>query len=125
LDELQKELSESAGIDVSISTVWRALARLGITYKKVSYIESIMGRYANCARTGQLDKRAMERNEGDRAEYRRLIRAFRPRQLAFADESSFNRKGTYKDYGFALSSDRACKKAFHVRGKRLVHEKQS
>ncbi|KAF8593677.1 hypothetical protein BDV93DRAFT_460568, partial [Ceratobasidium sp. AG-I] len=105
LDELQKELSESAGIDVSIATVWRTLSRLGITYKK-------------------LDKRAMERNEDRRAEYRRLIRAFRPGQLNFADESSFNRKGTYKDYGYALSSKRACKKAFHVRGKRCVWEKQ-
>ncbi|KAB5590974.1 hypothetical protein CTheo_5590 [Ceratobasidium theobromae] len=99
LDELRQELSVAAGIDVSISTVWRSLARLGITYKV-------------------LDKRAMERCEADRAEYQRLIRAFRPSQLVFVDESSFNRRGTYRNRGYAISGDRACKKAFFARGKR-------
>ncbi|CAE6459484.1 unnamed protein product [Rhizoctonia solani] len=33
LDELQRELSNAAGIDVHISTVWRALQRLGVTRK--------------------------------------------------------------------------------------------
>lgn len=42
LDELQKELSETAGIEVSLATVWRTLARLGITYKKVSGTECII-----------------------------------------------------------------------------------
>lgn len=91
LDELQKELSETAGIEVSLATVWRTLARLGIT----------------CRRWWQLDKRAMERCEENRSEYRRLIRAFRPGQIVFGDESSFNRKGTYRTYGYALSGNRA------------------
>jgi hypothetical protein len=41
LDELQRELSEAAGVVVSISTVWRALAQLGITYKVVSNISRL------------------------------------------------------------------------------------
>lgn len=35
LDEIQTQLYEQHGIDVSLSTVWRTLKRLGITSKKV------------------------------------------------------------------------------------------
>jgi transposase len=38
LDQMKRELSEIVGIEVSLSTVWRALRRLGITYKVVSQI---------------------------------------------------------------------------------------
>ncbi|KAG8724625.1 hypothetical protein FRC09_016383 [Ceratobasidium sp. 395] len=76
LEDLQDELSYVCGIDVSVPTVHRALDRLGFTFK-------------------ELDKRAMEQSEAARAEFKRLIRAFKPSQLVFADESSINRKGMY------------------------------
>ncbi|KAG8791555.1 hypothetical protein FRC12_008830 [Ceratobasidium sp. 428] len=65
-----------------------------------------------------LDKRAMEQSEAARAEFKRLIRAFKPSQLVFADESSINRKGMYRSRGYAICGKRAYKRAFQVRGQR-------
>ncbi|CAE6471712.1 unnamed protein product, partial [Rhizoctonia solani] len=103
LDELQRELSNAAGIDVHISTVWRALQRLGVTRKI-------------------LDQRAMERNDEERAEFRRAIRAFRPSQVVVIDETAINRRMTYRNRGYSLSGNRAFKRAFFVRGKRYANE---
>lgn len=36
LDELQDGLKDICGVEVSLSTVWRTLKRLGFTMKKVS-----------------------------------------------------------------------------------------
>ncbi|KAG8680565.1 hypothetical protein FRC09_018144 [Ceratobasidium sp. 395] len=99
LQDLQDELSYMCGIEVSVPTVQRALDRLGFTFK-------------------ELDRRAIEQSETARAEFRRLIRAFRPSQLVFADESSINRKGMYRSRGYAICGKRAYKRAFQVRGKR-------
>jgi hypothetical protein len=44
LDELKDELSEGMGIDVSVSAIFRALQKAGLTMKKVLY-----SLYAFCA----------------------------------------------------------------------------
>ena len=36
LDELQLELQETSGVNVSISTIWRTLVKGGFSMKKVS-----------------------------------------------------------------------------------------
>ncbi|CAE6531356.1 unnamed protein product [Rhizoctonia solani] len=99
LDELQRELSDAAGVDVHVSTVWRALQRLGVTRKV-------------------LDKRAMEICDEERAEFQQAIRAFRPSQVVAVGENAINRRMTYQNRGYALAGDRAVKRAFFVRGKR-------
>lgn len=38
LDEIQDELHEQHGLDISLSTIWRTLKRLGIESKKVRHI---------------------------------------------------------------------------------------
>ena len=36
LDEIQEQLGDQHGIEISLATIWRTLKRLGITSKKVS-----------------------------------------------------------------------------------------
>ena len=36
LDELQLELQQTSGVDISISTIWRTLVKSGFSMKKVS-----------------------------------------------------------------------------------------
>ncbi|KAF8598999.1 hypothetical protein BDV93DRAFT_406239, partial [Ceratobasidium sp. AG-I] len=78
LDELQTALRERRGIVVSLSTIWRSLQRCGYSMKKMS-------------------KRAAERSNQKRLEYFALIGGtYTPEQLVFVDESSFDRRTTYR-----------------------------
>ena len=43
---------------------------------------------------------------------------YQPDQFVFVDESSFDRRSTYRDYAYALKGQRALRKCFFVRGKR-------
>lgn len=62
----------------------------------------------------------MERSEDARAQYRLLVSTLRPGMVIFVDESSFDVRATYRGMGYALSGERAFRRAFFVRGDRCV-----
>jgi len=100
LDELRTQLEEACGIKVHESTVWRALKRRGFTLKKIT-------------------KAAMERSDLKRFQYMyRIGLNYQPDQFVFVDESSFDRRATFRDYAYALKDQHALRKCFSVRGKR-------
>lgn len=99
LDELQAELSEACGAQISQATVWRTLKQCGFTMKK-------------------LDRRALERCDQKRLDYQYAVSEYPPDYLCFVDESSCDRRTTYRGFGWALSGKRAFQKAFFVRGQR-------
>ncbi|KAG8681062.1 hypothetical protein FRC09_017781, partial [Ceratobasidium sp. 395] len=101
LDEMEADLANTFGVDSSIRTVSRTLTRSGVTRKK-------------------LDRRATERCEFKRLEYRQQYHevCLDPSYAVFVDESAVDRRTTYRNFGYALSGNRASRKAFRVRGKR-------
>jgi hypothetical protein len=61
----------------------------------------------------------MEQNADKRAAYLYHIGAFyQPEQLVFVDESSCDRRTTYRKKAWAIRGQRAIRKAFFVRGQR-------
>jgi hypothetical protein len=67
----------------------------------------------------QLTKQAMERNADKRTEYLyRIGLLYQPGQLVFVDESSCDRRTTYRNNAWAIRGQRAFRKAFFVRGQR-------
>ena len=59
----------------------------------------------------------MERNEEDRAEFKRNIAVhYRPEQLVFADESHFNRLTLRRPHAWAKRGERASRHEFQFRG---------
>jgi hypothetical protein len=67
----------------------------------------------------QITKAAMERSDSKRSEYMyRIGLNYQADQFVFVDESSFDRRSTYRDCAYALKGQRALRKCFFVRGKR-------
>ncbi|KAG9120463.1 hypothetical protein FRC07_004043 [Ceratobasidium sp. 392] len=99
LDELQRQMAVFCRRSVSVSTIWRTLYRSGFTRKKLS-------------------KPAAERSDERRQEYWDVIHEYRPGQLVFVDESSVDRRTTYRGYGYARRNEPAVRRAFRVRGAR-------
>jgi transposase len=98
LAELQTELREVCGVEVSIQTVSRSLQREGYTMKMIT-------------------RPALERNELDRATFRDIVNAhYRPEQLVFADESHFNRLTMRRPYAWSKRGERASQYEFQFRG---------
>jgi len=117
LDELREELEEKCGVSVTLPTVWRALRRSGYTMKKV-HIHKTWRPPTNPS-ASQLTRQAMERNDHKRAAYLYKIGLlYRPEQLVFVDESSCDRRTTYRKKAWAIRGQRAIRKAFFVRGQR-------
>jgi len=77
LDELCRDFEEKCGLSVSRSTLWRALTKEGYTRKKLTRIAS-------------------ERSEEKRLEYEARIGRYEVEQLIFVDESSVDRRTTYR-----------------------------
>jgi transposase len=118
LDELQEQLQDLHGVSVDISTVWRALAKRGFTLKKVWHTQSYSS-LAHARNTTKITKTAMERNEATRLAYSyRMGLRYEPNQLVFVDESSFDRRASYRGFAYALKGQRALRKCFFLRGKR-------
>jgi hypothetical protein len=123
LDEIRTRLEEACGVKVHESTVWRALKRRGFTLKKVSIRVFMLVCISNLNRTAnprwQITKAAMERSDSKRFQYMyRIGLNYQPDQLVFVDESSFDRRATYRNNAYALKGQRALRKCFFVRGKR-------
>ena len=67
----------------------------------------------------QITKAAMERSDSKRCQYMyRIGLNYQPDQFVFVDESSFDRRSTYRDYAYALKGQGALHKCFFVQGKR-------
>ncbi|KAF7314744.1 DDE family endonuclease [Mycena kentingensis (nom. inval.)] len=100
LDELQHDLEERCQRVVSLSTIWRALKRSGYTMMK-------------------LTRTAIERNALKRARFKlHTSLTYLPYQLVFVDESSCDRRTTYRGKAWAIKGSRAVRKAFFIRGQR-------
>jgi hypothetical protein len=68
----------------------------------------------------------MERNYLKRAEYvLQIATSYTPEQLVMVDESSFDRRTTYRNYAYALKGKRAVRKCFYIRGKRCTSIRSS
>ena len=59
----------------------------------------------------------MERDEDDRLMFRHRIGMYNPVQLVFVDESSFDRRVTYRQYGWGEEGTRVYRKAYFARGR--------
>jgi hypothetical protein len=66
----------------------------------------------------QLSRVAAERCEEKRLRYRAEIGEYDPEQLIFVDESSVDRRTTYRNRAWSLRGTEAKHKAYFVRGKR-------
>lgn len=100
LDELQEMLAQSCGVEVSCATVWRTLQRAGFTMKKITRV-------------------AAERSSQKRLEYLARIGQYDASQLVFVDESSVDRRTTYRGHAWSIRGTKAQRKAFFVRGRRF------
>lgn len=66
-----------------------------------------------------MTRKAIERSAIKRAEYvARIGTEYSSQQLVFVDESSMDRRTTYRGYAWAIGGQRASRKAFFVRGRR-------
>jgi len=66
----------------------------------------------------QLTRVALERSAELRANFATRIGSYNPNQLVFVDESSVDRRTTYRGYAWALKGKPAQRKAFLCRGRR-------
>jgi len=96
LDELKEILEISCGVSISRSTIWRTLRRAGFTMKKLTRV-------------------AAERSAEKRLEYMARIGNYSPEQLVFVDESSVDRRTTYRGRAWSIRGTKAQRKAFFVR----------
>jgi hypothetical protein len=68
----------------------------------------------------QLTRIALERSEQKRAEFACRIGTYEPEQLVFVDESSVDRRTTYRGKAWSIRGTKAARKAFFCRGRRCV-----
>ena len=61
---------------------------------------------------------AIERSSEKRAEFNMRISRYKPEQLVFVDESSVDRRTTYRGKAWAIKGQKATRGAFFCRGKR-------
>jgi hypothetical protein len=70
----------------------------------------------------QVSRIAVERSAQKRLDYFARISAYQAHQLVFVDESSVDRRMTYRGRAWSIRGTQAQRKAFFVRGKRSVLE---
>ncbi|KAF8228299.1 hypothetical protein L208DRAFT_1146757, partial [Tricholoma matsutake] len=89
------EVSEDRlGVDVSESTIWRALQRSGSTLKKLTHA-------------------TVSLNEKNRARFHYQYHCqYTPEQTVFVDESSFDRRTSIHGHAWALRGQWAVRKCF-------------
>jgi hypothetical protein len=61
---------------------------------------------------------ALERSEEKRARFAARIGTYEPEQLVFVDESSVDRRTTYRGKAWSIRGTKATRKAFFCRGRR-------
>jgi hypothetical protein len=67
-----------------------------------------------------MTKRAAEQSAEKRLEYISRISKYSPSQLVFVDESSVDRRTSYRGRAWSIRGTKAQRKAFFVRGRRCV-----
>jgi transposase len=102
LDEYCDNLSDLVGFLVSMSTLCRALQKLGITRKR-------------------LEMQARKARLSQELEYAYRIGHYDVDQLVFADEVSSDDRSLNRDYGWSLKGRRAHARGYFLRGVRYVH----
>jgi len=113
LDELKERLEDQCGTKVDLSTVWRALARSGITMKKVS--QTVTNNCTMLNNVMQITKVEKEHCENKCAAYMHHIgKNYVTDQLIFVDESAFDQCTSYHGYGWALKGQHALHKSFFM-----------
>ncbi|QRW14035.1 DDE superfamily endonuclease [Ceratobasidium sp. AG-Ba] len=105
LDEMQADLATNLEVEGSINTISRTLKRSGVTRKK-------------------LDRRAMERCEFKRLDYRVMFEELcpDPSYAVFVDESAVDRRTTYRGYGYARLVSVPLGKRFGYEENALAHD---
>jgi hypothetical protein len=93
-------LESNRFISVHFTTIYRELARAGMSLKK-------------------LKKIAKERNESRRADFIWRMAQYEPEELGFLDETSKDERTLGRRSGWSLKGARAVKKQVFVRGHRL------
>jgi hypothetical protein len=68
----------------------------------------------------QITRIAIERSAEKRSEYIARISGYQPEQLVFVDESSVDRRTSYRGSAWSFRGTQAQRKAFFVRGRRYV-----
>jgi hypothetical protein len=118
LDELQEMLSINTGVSVSRPTIWRALKEGGFTMKKVRKILNPKEHQSSTTWMLQMTRVAAEQSALKRHEYLTRISQYTAEQLTFVDESSVDRRTTYRGRAWSIRGTKAQRKAFFVRGRR-------
>ena len=114
---MELELNEQFGMSVSTTTIWRALAEMGYSWKKVKIHCSIL---RPCLMFRKVDRRAIEQNEDVRDAYRfHMSFEYHPEQLVFVDESSCDRR-LARQYGRAMKGRRVTRKTVFFHGRRYL-----
>lgn len=115
LDELWLELQETAGVDVSISTIWRTLVKGGYSMKKVKIHISLNRKL----RTHSLESLIVLPLSAVLRNGQTLLPKLAPMNLInFVDESAVDRRTTYRGRAWAIRGHKATRKCFFCRGKR-------
>lgn len=68
----------------------------------------------------QMTRVAAERSAEKRLEYSTRIGQYAAHQLVFVDESSVDRRTTYRGFAWSIRGTAAQRKAFFVRGQRYI-----
>ena len=101
LRELQQILQSTSGVHVNISTIWRALKRLGFTHKKIKQLP-------------------IQRSEEARMEFMAEISAYDPSMFIWLDETGSNKRNSVREYGYALRGMAPRHYTFKCGGKRYT-----
>lgn len=100
LHELQRELSETTGTSVSISTICNFLRKSGFTRRKLTRV-------------------ALQRSDELRAEFKSDVSIYSPEMLVFIDETGSDRRDAQRKFGYSLRGKPARSVQFLNRGKHL------
>ena len=101
LTEIQQELSDQTGTDISVSTICNFLHKNGITRQKLTRV-------------------AVQRNEELRTKFREDVSLFRPEMFVFVDESGSDRRDTMRKFGYSLRGKPAKALQLFGRGKHVT-----
>lgn len=116
--ELQRELWDAFGIDITLNTITLVLKSRGFSRKKVRCIGITLDSIRLIVMF-QITRQARERKETARWAYlAKIAEHYQPEQLVFVDESACNRHTCNRTYAWAPSGTRARRRDCFVRGRR-------
>lgn len=100
LEELQEELYKNTGTWASVSTICRAIHRLGFTRKKLRHL-------------------AIQQSELKRKEFMEEMEYINPNMIVWLDETGSDRRNERRKFGYHLRGMTPTEYKFTIRGKRL------